>query len=260
MERWAIYLDIEGTSKIYPKDEYRYYLSFDALLEAVIRIGRIVYSDEGNRLFAHQIGGDALLIVSNSLQGLPEIPISIAVVMMQRLLLNGAVAKGGISVGTFGNQTDCFPSLERFGPLGEDGKSLSLGAGLLTIFPVMGTALINAHRVESNPPRGTRLAIDIEALKEVPSGMVISKKGSDHAIIDYIHTRTQTMEDISKGAGLRLASVDELSDKLVSYIQSAGPLGQGEWGKNSLKLNGCYPKKTCCLYRWIASFGNWVRG
>ncbi len=64
MNRWAIYLDIEGTSTIYQEDKIWFYNAIDELLSAVCRIGNLVYPETPNRLFAHQAGGDGLIIVS----------------------------------------------------------------------------------------------------------------------------------------------------------------------------------------------------
>src|SRR5712691_908711 len=142
MNRWAVFLDIEGVSKIFPSDEAHFFGAFDALLNVLGRIGTLVYPDTPDRLFAHQVGGDGLLIVSEFAEGTPEVPISIAIVLMQVLLINGAVAKGGISEGGFGDIQNCFPSLGALPRAGD--HRFRLSGGLLTIFPVMGTALINA--------------------------------------------------------------------------------------------------------------------
>jgi hypothetical protein len=131
MDRWAIFLDIEGVSKIFPNDEAHFFGAFDALLNVPGCIGTLVYPDTPNRLFTHQVGGDGLLIVSEFAEGRPEVPISIAIVLMQVLLINGAVAKGGISEGSFGDVQNCFPSLEALPRAGD--HRYRLGGGLLTM-------------------------------------------------------------------------------------------------------------------------------
>jgi len=79
MNRWAVFLDIEGISKIFPENELRLYVPFDAMLDALCRICVNVYPESPFRLFSHQVGGDGLIIVSEFSEGKPEVPISIAV-------------------------------------------------------------------------------------------------------------------------------------------------------------------------------------
>jgi len=183
------------------------------------------------------VGGDGVVIVSEFEEGLPETPISIAVVLMQVLLVNGVVSKGGISEGDFGDVRGYFPVLREI-PKAEDGP-IRLDRGCFTMFPVMGTALINSHRFASQPPRGCRLAIDPMLLNTVPAGVVLSEQSSDIAVVDWIHTHTRTMDLIFEKTGLRLPAPAELESRLISYVHSAGALGQEEWGLNSLRLNCC---------------------
>ncbi len=237
MNRWAIFLDIEGVSKIYPEDSLRLHLPFDAALDALYRIGSKVYPESPNRLFCHQVGGDGLIIVSEFAEGKPEVPISIAVLLMQVLLRKGAVAKGGISEGTFFDVQGCFPSLSAYPQEGE--RTFRLGRGILTIFPVMGTALINSHHFASIPPCGCRLAIDNSLMESIPDGLVVNDLDSKTSIVDWIHTKTLTMEGIISDAGLHIPNVNKLEALLVDYVRNTGELGSSEWGRNSLHYNGC---------------------
>jgi len=237
MNRWGIFLDVEGVSKIYPSDAGRFYNAFNELLSAVCLIGNLAYPEKPYRLFAHQVGGDGLIIVSEFAEGKPEVPISISVLLMQVLLVNNAVAKAGISEGDdFGDVVSCYPSLQSCPCAGD--RIFRLGRGLLTIFPVMGTVLINAHRF-AQEPRGCRLAVDKALLDTTPSGVIVTHSDSDLVIVDWVHTRTSIMEFLLAKTGLQLPSAEELETKLVSYIRSTGNLGKNDWGRNSLLMNGC---------------------
>jgi len=238
MNRWAIFLDVEGVSKIYPNDEGRFFNAFDELLSAVWRIGNLAYPQTPQRLFAHQVGGDGLIIVSEFAAGIPEVPISIAVVLMQVLLVNGAVAKVGISEGDFADVRSCFPSMQSY-PRSGNG-TFRLGDGFLTIFPVMGTALINAHHFSARPPRGCRLAVDQVLLNTIPSGVIVTHSEKDFSIVDWVHTRTAVMENIFAKTGLPLLTAEDIERKLISYVQGTGDLGKTDWGSNSLSMNGCH--------------------
>jgi hypothetical protein len=241
LKRWAIFIDVEGTSKLYETQKSRFFHAFESMLVSLYKIGEAAFPESPDRLCVHQVGGDGVVIVSEFEEGLPEIPISIAVVLMQVLLVNDVVSKGGISEGDFGDVRGYFPVLREI-PKAGDGL-IRLGRGCLTMFPVMGTALINSHRFASQPPRGCRLAIDPMLLNTVPAGVVLSKQAFDIAIVDWIHTHTLTMEWIFKKTGLRLPAPAELESRLISYVHSAGALSQEEWGLNSLQLNGCQTLK-----------------
>lgn len=241
MNRWAIYLDIEGTSRIFPSDEMRFFQAFDALLNALSIIGTKVYPETPCRLFAHQLGGDGLLILSEFAEGSPEVPISIATLLLQVLLTNNSVGKGGISAGRFADVHSCFPSL---GDMIQSSDNVyQIGRGVLTIFPVMGTALINAHRLASRAPSGSLLAVDRALLGILPPGILLTKEEADFAVVDWVHTRTYVMEDILSKSGLKLPTPRELERSLVDYVCNIGELGEAEWGRNSLSLNGCHKER-----------------
>jgi hypothetical protein len=234
--RWAIYLDIEGTSTIYKEQGGLFYDAFNKLFETIYAIGSNVFSETPTRLFVHQVGGDGLLIVSEFAEESSEKAISIAVVLLQALLTNGLVGKAGISEGTFADVKSCFPSLRS---VPKTASGYRLGEGLLTTFPVMGTALINAHRIATSLPRGCLLRVDPVLLRVTyPRGVVISDP-SNPIVVDWIHTRTATMELIVRKTEIALPSCHHLEQLLVQYVSSAGSLGESEWGRNTLSLNGC---------------------
>ena len=62
MRRWAIYIDIEGFSEIYSKDEARAAAGLSAIMEGIYRVGTTVCAEAPNRLFVHQTG-DGFVIV-----------------------------------------------------------------------------------------------------------------------------------------------------------------------------------------------------
>ncbi|MBI4623472.1 MAG: hypothetical protein HY736_09685 [Verrucomicrobia bacterium] len=236
--RWAIYIDVEGTSKLYTKDADQFHAGFGKLLGAVYAIGDQVYPEPPARLFAHQVGGDGIVIVSDFEEDSPERFVSIAVILLEVLLVNGLVGKAGISTGTFYDIQGCVPSLREV-PNAND-AAYSMGAGLLTTLKVMGTALVNSHHFAEVPPRGSRLAVEPALLMKIAPGAVISDFGGP-VVVDRIHTKTATIEHIIKTAGLDLPTSSELKKKLIAYVSSTGPLADTEWGRNTLSLNGCSP-------------------
>ncbi len=238
--RWAVYIDLEGSSKIYAGDEVQFFTSVDALMDCICRIGSLVCPETPNRLFVHQTGGDGFVIVSEFAQRSPEMPIAIGVVLMQTVLAAGAIAKAGISQGAFGDVSGCFTTLRRY-PEDQDGQR-RLGRGVMTVFPVMGTALINAHRLATRSPRGARLAVDSAMVTQKPDGVVVSHIEKDLIVVDWVHTRTSVIDEIVAKTDIHLPSAAELQERLVAYVAKAADTTDEDWRHYTLFLNGCCSK------------------
>jgi len=237
MQRWAIYIDIEGSSKIYAHDEAQFFASVNALLDGICRIGSQVCPETPHRLFVHQTGGDGFVIVSEFAQGNPEMPIAIALILMQTVLATGGVAKAGIAQGEFGDIQSCLPTLQDYPP-DEHGRR-RLGRGILQVFPVMGSALTNAHRLATQKPRGARLAVDRAMIKQMPAHLVVSHESAELVVVDWIHTALDEIEEISSRAGIQLLAAIELRDRLLAYVTRIGNTADEEWKRCTLRLNGC---------------------
>lgn len=233
--RWAIYIDVEGSAKIYASDEARFFASMDALIDGIGRIGSLVCPEAPNRLFAHQTGGDGFVIVSEFAERSPEMPIAISVILMQMVLAAGGLAKAGVSQGAFADVRGCLQALRAY-PEDRNGR-IRLGRGFMTVFPVMGMALINAHRLATQNPRGARLAVDAAMLTQVPGGVVVSHNGL--VVVDWVHTRTSVIDKIVSKAGIRLPSTSTLEELLRASVAKTGDATNENWKRNSLCLNGC---------------------
>jgi hypothetical protein len=110
---------------------------------------------------------------------------------------------------------------------------------LLTAFPVMGMALINAHRLGTCKPRGARLAVDSRMMKDIPGGVVVSYRDKDLLVVDWIHTWTTRMEEIISKTHIQLPSRESLQEKLVNYVANTDDATDGEWKHYTLCLSGC---------------------
>lgn len=168
-------------------------------------------------------------------------PVAIAVVLMQMVLAAGSVAKAGISQGTFADVSGCFTTLARY-PEDERGRR-RLGRGLMTVFPVMGTALINAHRLATRRPRGARLAVDTALMTQPQGGVLVSHTETDLIVVDWVHTRTSAIEEIVAQTNIRLPSAAELQERLVAYVAATADSTDEDWKHYTLCLNGC-PVRT----------------
>ena len=171
MDRWAIFVDIEGFSKIYPENIGRALLPLGALMEGIYHVGNQVCSSTPDRLFAHHIG-DGFVIVSEFSQRCPELPVAIGTFLLRNTLLAGGMAKCAISIGDFADIQGCYPDVIRENLISSD--TVRLGDGFMRIFPVMGSALINSYRL-SRKESGSLLLVDADVLTSSPPGLVVTK-------------------------------------------------------------------------------------
>ncbi len=170
----GIFIDIEGTKHLlaHPVAGCEPRLAICQLVDAVYRIMERWH--EGPRLFAHQLG-DGVFI---HLFGLVDQSIAIATVVLQRIIaVSGCVPAGGIAPGLFGDfqqgyeVIDAAPGLLRAlgGPERRHWIEVPKPDGLiqlLSILPVMGTALGNSYALTSGIA-GPRLRITADTAQSI---------------------------------------------------------------------------------------------
>jgi len=217
MERWAIYIDIEGFSALYPEGNDALW-ALNKLMLAVYRIGTMVYSESPDRIFAHQVG-DGFLIVSDFHEENLERAVSIAIVLMKFITSFGLFARASISEGELGDIVGCYPKEVTDNTRKSDDSSAPMGAGLMTIFPVMGTALINAVGVDKRAPRGPIFSAPSEYSSRLPEHIITKDiEGSQNIAIDWVNTESSLLTEIKEGALLEFPSKDNLHTLLETYI------------------------------------------
>ena len=229
--RWSLWIDVEGFSEIYRRNETDALLALGWLLESIFKIGTTIYSDGPGRLFAHQFG-DGLVVVSNFPEDSAERPIAIAISVMRHLIARGVACKSAVACGGFSDVGGCFS--ESIFENSQDRHIVSMGAGLMTIIPVMGTALITSHKLSSQR-RGAVLLIRDECFKTIPKEAVISLKAP--TAVDWIHSELALARRISSKAGL---IYDESSDAAVclrKYIDVQGSSAGDEWVTSTIEAN-----------------------
>ena len=214
--RWAINIDLEGFGHLYDKEDL-VLLSLGELMEGIFRIGTQYYPESPDRIFAHQLG-DGFVIVSDFPEETFERPVAIALSLLRHVAHSGRYAKATISDGDFADILSCYPS-SVVKAAGSD-KRVSLGHGFMTLFPVMGTALIRAISVAKKCPSGPLLAVAIENRKRIPEGLVVHEVPSqDIIVVDWIHSENALAKDISNKSQLKWPDAPTISEQLRDYCQ-----------------------------------------
>ncbi len=233
MDRWAIFVDIEGFSKIYPENIGRALLPLGALMEGIYHVGNQVCSSTPDRLFAHHIG-DGFVIVSEFSQRCPELPVAIGTFLLRNTLLAGGMAKCAISIGDFADIQGCYPDVIRENLISSD--TVRLGDGFMRIFPVMGSALINSYRL-SGKESGSLLLVDADILTTSRPGLVVTKTAQDYFVVDWIHSATQEIAEIEAKTGISHPKGPALEHLARDYLRSNQSSIPPAWVRNTQQLN-----------------------
>ena len=246
--RWSIFIDIEGFSYFSESDIYR---SFQVLLETIYPIGKNVFPDLPNRLFVHQIGGDGLLIVSELPEKDLSRPISIAVILLRALAHNGFLGKVGISIGDFADISSCWPNFYKLvdnniskieNELGifhrsYDRKTISLGEGFLTLFPVMGSCLINSYKTKDNGPKGPNLIIGSKLKNKIPSSSHTKENKNGFILINWLSENSNLINEITEKICKReYTDIEKTNSCYKNYLLNKSEGTSKLWLKNAKKL------------------------
>jgi hypothetical protein len=235
MNRWALLIDIEGFSKIFPENMFQALKPLGSLMEGIYYIGTKVCPDEPNRLFAHQTG-DGFILVSEYAERSPGMPIAIGVFLMRQILLAGGMGKCAISQGEFGDIRSCYPDVITKN-CDENGR-LRLGGGLMHFYPVMGSALINCYGL-TKPESGSLLLIDSDLLESLSPDLVVSKVTSKYFVLDWVHTHIKELIEIEFKTGINHPDYKKLEELVKKYTSSNRSSLSDTWVNNTLFLNGC---------------------
>ncbi len=214
--RWGLYIDIEGFGIRYDQT-MEALIPLNALMAGIYQIGTKAYdyTDNVNRLFAHQFG-DGFIIVSCFEERSLDRAVSIAISLMRHVLGNGGVAKASIAEGGFSDIKNCYPQ-----PIVDaaNGGSLPLGAGVMTIIPVMGTALINAVAIDKKSPSGALLTLHSSNKDRVSSKFEMKAIEKDLVSINWVRGEPDSVTEICTKAALRSGTESDRIDWLRKYIE-----------------------------------------
>ena len=211
---WSIYIDIEGFGSKYG-NKAKALTPLNGLMEGIFQIGTKKYNDNASRLFAHHFG-DGFVIVSNVEEKCLDRPVAIAITLMRHVLVSGGVTKASIAEGGFSDIKDCYPEVVTNH---EKNGCISMGDGLMTIIPVMGTALINAVDIGKRSPSGSLLIIDSKDKDRISPDFEAREIENGLHSINWLKGDQALVAEITDESELNNPSEEERIKILLDYIK-----------------------------------------
>ena len=239
--RWCIYIDILGFCDLWESGEHREWDAFEPLeklKEGADKTVKEVSPNEGGRVFAHQMGGDCIAIVSEFHEPSLERPLVIAIALMRYVASTGKFAAAAIAEGDFSHWISNYPqdvTNDR-----DECDSVPLGnGGLMTSFSVMGTAFIRAYRLHKEAPPGPFITISQHNRHRIPNTLpvqtVFGHTGEPLLSVDWIRAESELLRTISTQVGLNLPKPDDLKQKIKKYCETYPHIGE-KWSSSLFKL------------------------
>ena len=218
-ERWCIFIDILGFSRMWECEERKALHVLGELMRAIYRIGTRVYRNDGERLFVHHMG-DGFAIVGDFGESSFERPLGIAVALMRCVACSGAFAKATLAEGDFADVAGCYPEEVMKGS--NEAQVVALGGGgLMTLSSVMGTAFIRSYRLHEKLPSGPFLAVSHEFRERIPTGfgvrVVEGKREETLLSIDWLRTENPIVGSIQERGCLSAPQSSDLFQVIRDY-------------------------------------------
>jgi len=220
--RWSIYIDVEGFSALYESDSTRAIWALSTLMGALYRVGAKAFPTVPDRLFIHQFG-DGFVIVSDFPEGTAERPLAVAIAVMRHMIAKGVATKSAISSGDFSDIFGCYPSEVQ--EAADNHRHVRIGDGLMTIIPVMGSALISPNKLAARKS-GAVLLLDTTKFATTPTGLKLSS--ASLTVVDWVHSDFPLIREICGRAGLIPVTAEAAENFLRGYIRTNEGLS-AEW-------------------------------
>lgn len=232
-ERWVSYIDIEGFGSLYDRDD-GVLTALRDLMHAIFLISEKYCPESPNRIFAHQTGdGFAVVGEFNSESWLA--PVSITIALLRHVAAGARFAKATIGEGGFADITGCYPK-----PVldaRDESGTVRMGGSVMTLFPVMGTALIDAVGIQKRAPSGALFAISADNCSRIPAGCLLKvNEESRIATIDWVGCRLDEVAKIQNVAGLRAPTSEHIRTRFAEYVSKLPP--PEKWTKGSAEYAG----------------------
>lgn len=237
MDKWSLFIDIEGFSNMYRTGEKARALELlSGLMLDLYKIATRIYSNEYSRLFIYQVG-DSFLVAPDYREQNIKRPLSIALALMRATVWRNGSARAAISHGEMEDVLSCYPQEIRNNV---DNAYIRLPAGVMsvmTIFQVMGDALVNAYKLSRFKPRGPRLLMDCEYESQLEDiGVSILDRDSNHLGIDWIHSEVDLVDDLLQNMGIGAFSTQDIESLLRDYVNRYEAALPTDWKESAEDL------------------------
>jgi hypothetical protein len=236
--RWGIWIDVEGFSNLWSAGDLAL-RGLGELTRLIFEIGRNCYPNDGERLFAHQIG-DGFYIASDFHEESLDRCAALAIMLMRGMTEAGCVARASIAEGDLADYSGCRPrAVQAEARRNGDSDIVALGAGLMTLQAVMGQGLINAVTVDKlSNTKGAIVTLAAANAHRLSEGFVSRALEEAPAIValDWVHSTSPRIDEIVEGAGLANPSPEILADRLIGYVAGQGL--QQRWSEPTFRYAG----------------------
>ena len=214
-QRWCLYIDILGFSKLWECESLKAYRSLRELMKGAYLIGTKVYPRAGERLFVHHMG-DGLAIVGDFGEDSLDRPLSIATALMRCVVSTETFASAAIAEGEFADISSCYPQ-EILAGAGNS-RVVPLGEGCMTLSSVMGTAFIRAYRLHETAPPGPHLAVPKHFHSRIPPDYILpGDEKMESLSIDWIRFKNSTLTEIQEVCEFWKPEPNELMQAIYNY-------------------------------------------
>lgn len=226
-DRWALHVDVEGFGTNWD-DTMEAFRGLNALMQGIFWIGDRAYREPPDRLFAHQFG-DGFLVVSDFQEAQLHRAVLVGVALLRHVLSEGATAKAAIAEGQLSDIVGCYPTEIRNQP---DRDHIVLGSGIMTVFPVMGTALINTVMIDKRSPSGPLLTVDAGNRHRLPADVPTDSADNGVISLNWLQADPPGLDDLQRTAGMVRHSKSERIAQLRAYIEANRGLPE-RWKNNA---------------------------
>ena len=222
--RWSIWIDVEGFSILWSRGD-KAVAGLRALMDGIYSLGTRLYRDDGDRLFAHQFG-DGFIIVADFHEPQLDRCAAIAVALMRHISHTGCLARAAIAEGEFADISGLWPKvLQEAASRDGSGDCVALGSGLMTLLPVMGTALIAANKLDAkNPIKGSILTVATANSARIsptfPRREVDGQPGL--TILDWVHAEHDHLARIAAMTSVGGSAADA-EQAIRRYVEEEAP-------------------------------------
>ncbi len=227
--RWCLFIDVEGFSSIYDTDEPQALSRWRELASAIYKFIEAL-PPTFPPIGAHQIGDGFLLVATSSGEAVDQ-PLALAIALLRHLLMQGVACKAAISEGNFADVCGCLPRCIR--QKMDETSAIRDDRYIMTFWPVMGTALIQAFNLAKSGPSGPLLLLDATSL-EMASVKAMRHKES-LIIVDWLRSVPPALPELEHILAGAQEQPEGLALQLRRYVEGASGLS-AEWRANALRL------------------------